>query len=583
MSMDSHRAGFGRARLSAGTRLNGIYEIDRPIGMGGMGEIYYGHVIETGDPVAIKVLLPEFADNASALTLFRKEASALHYVHHDAVVRYYVFSVEPVLERPYLAMEYVDGRSLSDILESDGPLTFEAVQSLSQRLAYGLQAAHDRGIVHRDVSPENIIIPGGDVARAKIIDFGIARSTQHGTVIGSGFAGKFNYVSPEQLGLFGGNVTPKSDVYSLALVLVHALNGKPIDMGGSQVDVVEKRRKLPDLGAIDMRFRPLLEKMLQPDPANRADSMLTVATWPFGGAARAHRGVDPRGTAAAAPASRRARRFWIVAATGLPLIALIGGAGVYYYGPAAPATPPPPPPRLDQAASLRPATPGTSATPDTSATPATPGTSITAEKIRKYVEQYNGGECFFVWPTAVSDTAAALEGFGASSKPFATLNDDFHREMSFEADIGVRQVTQPQCPAVSFLGRLRSERARAPRLDIDKDKLRSGDMLGGMIDRYGDRRVDLVLVADSGTVRYLSDALKAGTDAKTFNIGMPRTGGNPGSQPQLLIAIASASPLATLRPGQPVAADEFFRSVLDDAARSGQSLSATARYFMLER
>jgi serine/threonine protein kinase, bacterial len=583
MSMDNNRAGFGRARLSAGTRLNGIYEIDRPIGMGGMGEIYYGHVIETGDPVAIKVLLPEFADNAAALTLFRKEASALHYVHHDAVVRYFVFSVEPVLERPYLAMEYVDGRSLFDILESDGPLTFEAVQSLSQRLANGLQAAHDRGIVHRDVSPENIIIPGGDVARAKIIDFGIARSTQHGTVIGSGFAGKFNYVSPEQLGLFGGNVTAKSDIYSLALVLVHALNGHPIDMGGSQVDVVEKRRKLPDLGAIDMRIRPLLEKMLQPDPANRPDSMLAVAASSLGAAAPgARQGIDLRRTTAAAPDPRRARRRWIYAAASVSLILLTGGAGVYYYyGVAAPVAPPPPSPRLDQGAGLDPATPGTSATPGASVV--TPGESVTAEKIRKYIEQYNGGECFFVWPVAVSETAAVVEGFGASGKPFTVLNDDFHRDIGFEADIGVRQVTQPQCPAVSFLNRVRSERARAPRLDIDKVKLRSGDMLGGMIDRYGERNVDLVLVSDVGTVRYLSEALKAGTDAKTFNIGMRRTEGGPGSQPQLLMAIASASPLATLRPAQPAAADEFFRKVLDDAARTGQSLSATARYFMLEK
>ena len=148
MRANDDRAVYGRARLAAGTRLNGIYEIDRPIGVGGMGEIYFGHVIETGDPVAIKVLLPEFADNAAALTLFRKEASALHRVHHDAVIRYYVFSVEPQLGRPYLAMEFVDGRSLSDMLHADGPLPFEAVRSLAQRLASGLQAAHEIGRAH---------------------------------------------------------------------------------------------------------------------------------------------------------------------------------------------------------------------------------------------------------------------------------------------------------------------------------------------------------------------------------------------------------------------------------------------------
>ena len=199
MSADDPQEDFLRPRLSPGTRLNGIYEIDHPIGLGGMGEIYKGHLVETGDPVAIKMMLPEMSDQA-AFTLFRKEASALHHIQHDAVVRYYVFTVEPVLRRPYLAMEFVEGRTLTDILHDDGPLSFEAVQSLFLRLASGLQAAHEHGIVHRDISPDNIIIPNNDVARAKIIDFGIARTTQHGTVISGGFAGKFNYVSPEQLG-----------------------------------------------------------------------------------------------------------------------------------------------------------------------------------------------------------------------------------------------------------------------------------------------------------------------------------------------------------------------------------------------
>jgi serine/threonine-protein kinase len=573
MSAHDLQTSVSRARLSAGTRLNGIYEIDRPIGMGGMGEIYFGHVIGTGDPVAIKVLLPEFSDNDAALTLFRKEASALHHVHHDAVVRYYVFSLEPELRRPYLAMEFVDGRSLSDILRGDGPLTFEAVRSLAQRLASGLQAAHDCGIVHRDVSPENIIIPTGNVARAKIIDFGIARSTQHGTVIGSGFAGKFNYVSPEQLGLYGGDVTAKSDIYSLALVLVNALTGRPIDMGGSQVDIVEKRRRLPDLGAIDLRFRPLLEKMLQPDPANRIESMLAVASWPFGATSAVRPGIGPGKPAAARPhAAGRARRFWIAAAAAVPLIALIGGASAYYYyRPYTPvAVSPPPPPRLDNGTSLNPAG------------PAGPAVAATAAKIRDFVDRYNGGDCFFVSAVAIGDTAAALEGFGASAEPFTVLDADFRRAIGFEADIGVRQVTKPQCPAIGFLQRLRSERSRAPRLDIERDGLRNGDVLSGMIDRYGDRNVDLVLVSDSGTVQQLSQLLKPGTDAKTFKIGMKRSDSGGGRQPQLLIAIATASPLASLAPAQPVAAEEFFRNVLDEAARSRQPVSATGRYFMLE-
>jgi serine/threonine-protein kinase len=578
-------AAIGRARLAAGTRLNGIYEIERPIGMGGMGEIYVGRVIETGDPVAIKVLLPEFSDNAAALTLFRKEASALHRVHHDAVIRYYVFSVEPQLGRPYLAMEFVDGRSLSEILRNDGALTFEAVRTLSGRLASGLQAAHDCGIVHRDVSPDNVIVPSSDIAQAKIIDFGIARTTQHGTVIGSGFAGKFNYVSPEQLGLYGGDVTPKSDVYSLGLVLVHALAGQPIDMGGSQVEIVDKRRKLPDLGAIDMRFRPLLEKMLQPDPADRVESMRAVAAWSFG----ATPPLRPAGTAgrAAAPARPRTRRFWVAVAAALPLVALIGGAGTYYYYGRAPApVPTPPPAKLDNGPQLGPplaAQPGSQlGTRLDPQPPATPGLSTTADKIRTFVDQYDGGDCFFASPEAASDSAAALEGFGAATKPFDKLNSDFQRAIGFEADIGVRVVTQAQCPAVSFLNRLRHERPRAPRLDIDRDTVRDREVLGGMIDHFGDRTVDLALVSDGGIVQSLSYLLKPGTDAKTFKIGMQRADGG-GRQPQLLIAIATTSQLAALRAPQPMPADAFFRNVLDEAARTGQSPSATARYFMLEK
>src|ERR1700676_899141 len=151
-------------RVSPGTRLNGIYEIDQLIGVGGMGEVYKGHVIETGDQVAIKLMLPELAHNEAALPVFRKEASALNHVHHDAIVRYYVFTVEPVLRRPYLAFEFVDGRTLSNILHDGGPLTFEAARTLLHRLASGLQAAHDHNIIHRDVSPDNVMIPYSDVA-----------------------------------------------------------------------------------------------------------------------------------------------------------------------------------------------------------------------------------------------------------------------------------------------------------------------------------------------------------------------------------------------------------------------------------
>jgi serine/threonine-protein kinase len=546
-----------RPRLPPGTQLNGIYEIDRLIGVGGMGEVYKGRAIETGHAVAIKLMLPELAQNEAALALFRREASALHHLQHEAIVRYYVFTIEPALQRPYLAMEFVDGRSLSQLLDDDGPLSYEAVCSLMRRIASGLQAAHESGVVHRDVTPGNIIIPGRDVGRAKIIDFGIARSTEFGdtTVIGSGFAGKYNYVSPEQLGLFDGDVTAKSDIYSFGLVLAQALAGQALDMGGTQLlPIMDKRRALPDLGAIDARLRPLLEAMLQPNPAQRLESMAAVAAWSSPGVPSGHLDTgtpaDARGAASTTPRNRR-RRYAVM---GLALISTFAGAGWYYYS----SKPPPRPPPVAK--------------------------PHTAEEIRQYVQKYEGGECFFITPVAIGETDAALEGLGASLQPFNRLDDEFKRDYGFEADIAIRQVTPAQCPAVTFLARLRDARPGAPRIDVDSINVRSGEPLTGLVDRYGTRDVDLLVVDSDGTVENVSNLLRPGTDAKTFSIPMqPRQAVTSGSEPRLLLAVASAAWVQALRPGRPLPADSFFSAVLAEKARSGASLAATARYFRFER
>lgn len=265
--------------MAPGTRLNDVYEIERLVAIGGMGEIYKGRTVEIGNPVAIKTIRGDLAENDDVLTLFRREASALHNLHHDAIVRYYVFSIDRRVGCPYLAMEFVEGPSLSDLLKH-APLTFEQTRTLVRRLGHGLQAAHDIGIFHRDISPDNIILPEGDIGRAKIIDFGIARfALGDGTIIGGGFAGKLMYVSPEQLGLAGAVVTARSDIYSFGLVLAHALLGRPLDMGGTQAQVLEKRKSVPDLSGIDGRLRPLVERMLQPDPDQRPGSMAELEAW----------------------------------------------------------------------------------------------------------------------------------------------------------------------------------------------------------------------------------------------------------------------------------------------------------------
>ena len=192
------------------------------------------------------MIRPELSNNPDVFDLFRREASILHTLQHEAIVRYFVFSVDPDLRRAYLAMEFVDGPSLTTRLAS-GPLPLADVKILQKRIGSALDTAHRLGVVHRDISSDNVILPDNDVRSAKIIDFGIARSHRpgEGTIIGDGFAGKYNYVSPEQLGLAGGDVTLKSDIYSFGLVLVEALRGRPIDMSGSQAEVMKNVASSP--------------------------------------------------------------------------------------------------------------------------------------------------------------------------------------------------------------------------------------------------------------------------------------------------------------------------------------------------
>jgi len=576
------------------------------IGAGGMGEVYKGHEIQTGRAVAIKMLLPEMADNEAALALFLKEASALHNLTHEAIVRYFVYTVEPELQRPYLAMEFVDGRSLSDMIE-EGPLTLEAVQRLLRRVASGLSAAHQRGIIHRDVSPDNIIVPQGDVARAKIIDFGIARSTQVGdaTIIGSGFAGKHNYVSPEQIGLFGGDVTAKSDIYSLGLVLFQALTGQKLDMGGSQFQLVEKRRRVPDLGAVNARIRPLLERMLQPDPDDRPASMEEIANWnagvPVPGTAAASQPAAPvtshplarHGLASESQpsAAAHALRWRMGAIAASALVVLISASAYYTYvwdvpvavapPPLAPLSQTPPPPR--------PAAPPDTPKDPPREPPASPANLPAedlnrADVVRRFLTQYDGGDCFFIMPVAVSGSAAVVEGYGASTTPFDALDNSFKRSQGFEASIGVRLVTPPQCPAITFLNRFRAETTRAPRIALGSVKLRPGEQLAGTIENFANRVVELLMVTENGQVQNMSYLLKPGTDALAFTIDIPRTDDTTGgSAPQLIMAVTSPRVLDSLRQPRPTPADQFFLQAQSEAQRTNLSLNASARYVTIQK
>src|SRR5437764_396080 len=147
----------------------------------------------------------------------------------------------------------------------------------------------------------------GEVYRAKHIDFGIAKSANPGdaTVIGSAFAGKFSYASPEQVGLFGGQVDARSDIYSLGLVLAAAAIGfgKTLEMGASPATVIAARQRLPDLSAVPASLRPVIEPMLQPRPEDRPASMRELL--------EATAKAEPPRARIRAPAAPRARRNWL--------------------------------------------------------------------------------------------------------------------------------------------------------------------------------------------------------------------------------------------------------------------------------
>jgi eukaryotic-like serine/threonine-protein kinase len=552
------RGNSGATSVPRGTRLNDIYEIDDQIAAGGMGEIYRGHLIETGDAVAIKMIKPELADNESVLALFRKEASALHQLHHDSIVRYYVFTVDRKINRPYLAMEFVEGRALSDILR-ERPLSFEEADRLRKRIASGLQAAHDKGIVHRDISPDNIILPEEDVRQAKIIDFGIARSTKLGqqTVIGDGFAGKYNYVSPEQLGLFGGNVTNKSDIYSLALVLSESLLGTAIDMSGSQADVIDKRRQVPDLSGIDKRIRPLLEHMLQPKPEDRPESMQAIVDWV----------ASAEKVAATAGGSKS-----VLALAGALALSVAGAAGWYFTnggsqnpGEATVAARPPTT-TPQQVASV----PSGLLAPPGLPVPLAPAEQ--ASRVANYVRYYEGGQCLFLWPRDVSARSASIEALTGVAQSVVAFEADFRNVNGFAAQVTSARLSPTQCDVVPFLHRIDPVPDTTIRTEIRQRSLKAGERIQASISGIGTRNLEVLLIGEDGAVRNVTSQTRREREAIVLDARLDEPDRKPGTQ-TLLLGIISQNKINALSTAAKLAPSAFYAAIAEEVEKSGQPVA----------
>ncbi len=253
------------AIFQVGDLLNNTFRIEASLGRGGTSEVFRARNEISGRPVALKVLKAEFAGNEDFLVLMKREEE-MRDIRHDAVVRYSE-NHRTNDGHIYLVMDYVDGPSL-DVKMRQGGMSADDLMIVGRRVAEGLQAAHERRIVHRDLSPDNIILRNGDPSDPVIIDFGIAKDANPGaaTIVGNEFAGKFAYAAPEQL---AGNTDARSDIYSLGATLLATFRGERPDIGSNLMDVIRIKNAPLDLSDVPAPLSVIIDRMTRPEADER--------------------------------------------------------------------------------------------------------------------------------------------------------------------------------------------------------------------------------------------------------------------------------------------------------------------------
>jgi serine/threonine-protein kinase len=232
------------------------YEVGRLLGAGGMAEVFEGRDRLLARRVAIKVLLAEFAQDPSFLVRFKREAQAAASLSHPNIVAVYDTGVEGGTN--FIVMEYVEGRTLRDLLRIGGPPPPDRAAGIASDACGALAAAHARGLIHRDIKPGNVMLTGDGTV--KVMDFGIARVTSSETITQtSAVIGTAQYISPEQVE--GREVDARGDLYSLGCLLYEMLTGRVPFSGESPIAIAYRhvREDPVPLRRIDPRVPPALE------------------------------------------------------------------------------------------------------------------------------------------------------------------------------------------------------------------------------------------------------------------------------------------------------------------------------------
>jgi len=318
-------------RFLPGTIVAGRYRIAGLLGRGGMGEVYRATDLTLGQAVALKFLPEATARDERALVRFYNEVRMARQVTHPNVCR--VYDIGQLDDVPYISMEYVDGEDLASLLRRIGRLPGDKAVETARKLCAGLAAAHEKGVLHRDLKPANVMIDGrGNVV---IMDFGLAGlSDQLQADVHSGTPA---YMSPEQLA--GTEVTQRSDIYALGLVLYELFTGRRAFEAASLMELMQmqERGAPPSITSVARDLDPTVEhvvlRCLERDPSRRPSSALAVAAALPGGdplAAALAAGEMPSPDVVAAAGEMVCHRSWTSIAwltAALAGIALVGWWG----------------------------------------------------------------------------------------------------------------------------------------------------------------------------------------------------------------------------------------------------------------